>query len=92
MTNLEIVDKHGGDMLVRVARKAHKCRTHAVGRATLRGYDFGELPEGHTPHILPGHAYVEYLGEALVFQSGARYCAACAIAAGIAAPVVAAHD
>ena len=71
------------EMVLRTARKAHHCCTARKG--TVRGWDGGPFPPEHTGQILPGEQYVEYFGESAAYQSGFRYCGACAKAAGLIA-------
>lgn len=99
-----LIEKHQrwNDMIVRTARKEHRCRTwrerkqietSRTERAVswryestgpeLRHWDHGELPGDHTSIIKRGEQYVENMNESAPFQSGARYCVACALAAGI---------
>jgi len=70
---------------LRRAAVAHPCD---MGRATpagiVRRWDGGPMPEGHTVEIPRGAQYVEDFAETAPYQSGARFCAACAVAAGIA--------
>lgn len=68
-------------MVLRTTRKGHCC---ATWHDCVRDWDHGPLPPEHTPEIAPRNQYVEYLGESAAYASGQRYCAACAIAAGLA--------
>lgn len=77
-----------GIVTVRTARKRHKCEmpgsNPVIAEGPYREWDHGPMPDGHQPDIAPGTQCVENFGEAPLYQAGARYCAACAIAAGIA--------
>ena len=81
------------EMKIRRARKDNVCDmprriwSQATIRAEVfRSWDGGPVPSDHTPVIPAGTLYVEYVGGVsdVPFGSGPRYCAACAIAAGIA--------
>lgn len=64
-------------LIIRTARKDHSC---FVARFYERSGSENWIPaEGCTPIIVKGSRYVEYIGEAAAFESGHRYCAACAL-------------
>src|SRR5574341_2334252 len=69
----------GNTFVLRRARKAHRCKTHGL----LRSWDHEPLPPNRMDIIPPTALYVEYLGETPAYQSGQRYCFACALAAGL---------
>lgn len=78
-----------GEMVIRRARKQHRCRTMGSysrhERERLRGWDGGPVPAEHSGTIAVGESYVEYLGESPPYESGVRYCYACSVAAGLIA-------
>lgn len=55
-----------------------------IGKGIVHRWDHKPIPEKHTPMIAKGEQYVEEFGETPAFQSGNRYCRACAIVAGMA--------
>lgn len=62
--------------VLRTARKRWRCFSTAAHAA---GYAWAAtLPAGHTDHIEPGTRYVENMDSAPGYQSGTRYCLACA--------------
>lgn len=82
-----------GSFALRRARKAHRCarKTRFTGHGRERRlevlgrhWDGGPIPAACTQEILPGEQYVEYTGCAMPYDSGPRYCAHCAAAAGLA--------
>src|SRR5262249_12060535 len=75
---------------VRRAAKPHTCDMpeRFLDGVTLMRWNGHELPSTHTPEIERGHWYVEDCGEVPAYASGARYCAHCAIAAGLARWIV----
>lgn len=76
------------DMILRRARKAHKCSMLRPRDGEIaRKWDGGPIPADHTADIAAGSQYVEYCGEVPAYQSGDRFCAGCARAAGLATDV-----
>lgn len=72
---------------VRRAQKVWTClrsdNFETVGGWTNPDYVEPDKRPGCTPTIEPGDYHFEYLGEAMAYQSGTRYCAACAVAVWI---------
>lgn len=79
---LRLTAKADDSFRLRTARKPWRCYTVVRGGVEVRPWDHGALPAGHGP-IPVGARHVEYLGETAAFQSGDRYCLACATAAGL---------
>lgn len=76
-----VVEVRNGDR-VRWQQR-HPDRPHPYRR-----WDGGPVPDGCNRRITAGSHYVEYFGETPAFQSGYRFCAECAIAAGLARKAV----
>ena len=66
-----------GYLLVRRAAKKRRC--FVADFFARSGSEKWRPAEGCTPVIDKGDIYLEYLGEAAAYESGTRYCAACAL-------------
>lgn len=89
MTNLTIIEKRPEEWRIRTARKPHACqgpRRYPDG-TIANHWDGSPIPPGHTGAIAAGQLYVESVTDAAPYSAGRRYCAHCAIAAGIVAEV-----
>lgn len=78
-----IGEQHG--MVLRRARKTHPCTMPRTRDGqVVRRWDGGDVPSAHRSEIAPGDNYVEDASSEYAYQSGRRYCAVCAVAAGLA--------
>lgn len=77
--------------VLRRAAKAHSCARRrrwdpqaGVSHVLGRHWDGGPIPDDCRGWIAPGEQYLEVRTTAVRYQAGPRYCAACAVAAGLA--------
>lgn len=73
MTGLQIVDSDGGSLVLRTARKAHRCAGSMGG---------GRHAPGCPTTIEVGEVYLECYWTTSAYQSGDRYAGPCALALG----------
>lgn len=83
--DLELTDAKYAQSRLRRARKAHPCNAPRKFPNGIVAITWNKAPVPADHHnIQPGEQYVEEFGESLAWESGCRYCAPCAIAAGLA--------